>query len=242
MARAEIGRGEPGRQQMDDGSVPVHGSSRIGPPTHPLHEATAGQVADEVTARLRAGVDSWAVLARALGDADLQRAVSCAGTALVQALVDGGTLLIAGNGGSAAIASHIAAEFIGKCVHDREPLPAINLAESLSSVTAVGNDYGFDQVFRRGVAAHARPGDVLLAMSTSGSSPNVLAALELARERGVLTVALTGAHGHAMSGSADHLLAVPSVQTPRIQEVHLLWAHAWCEAVDHLANPHLASS
>lgn len=207
--------------------------------SHPLHEAGLQQVTDEVGARLNAGIDSWAYLAVALRDSDLQRQVQVAGIALVQALGNGGTLLVAGNGGSAAIASHIAAEFIGKCVHDREPLPAINLAESLSSVTAVGNDYGFDQIFRRGVAAHGRPGDVLLAMSTSGSIPNVLAALQLARERGLLTVALTGSAGTAMRESADHVLVVPSTQTPRIQEVHLLWAHAWCEAADRLANPHI---
>lgn len=226
---------------MEGTEVTTDNPASISAPSHahPLHDATRQQVADEVGARLDAGVDSWATLANLLRETDLQRTVQAAGTALVQALVDGGTLLLAGNGGSAAIASHIAAEFIGKCVYDREPLPAINLAESLSSVTAVGNDYGFEQIFRRGVAAHGRPGDVLLAMSTSGSSPNVLAALELARERGVLTVALTGSGGAAMHRSADHVLVVPSTRTPRIQEVHLLWAHAWCEAVDRLANPHL---
>lgn len=226
---------------MEGAEVMTDDRRSISAPTysHPLHEASPQQVKDEVGDRLTAGIDSWEALATALRDVDLQRAVQGAGTALVQALVNGGTLLVAGNGGSAAIASHIAAEFIGKCVYDREPLPAINLAESLSSVTAVGNDYGFDQIFRRGVAAHGRPGDVLLAMSTSGSSPNILAALELARERGLLTVALTGAGGTAMHASAEHLLVVPSTRTPRIQEVHLLWAHAWCEAVDRLANPHI---
>lgn len=224
-----------------EGKVMADDSSSISGPSysHPLHEASPQQVTDEVGARLDAGIESWAELATALRDEDLQQEVRVAGTALVQALVNGGTLLVAGNGGSAAIASHIAAEFIGKCVYDREPLPAINLAESLSSVTAVGNDYGFDQIFRRGVAAHGRPGDVLLAMSTSGSSPNVLAALELARERGLLTVALTGRAGTAMRGSAQHVLVVPSSEVPRIQEAHLLWAHAWCEAVDRLANPHI---
>ncbi|UIJ33833.1 SIS domain-containing protein [Allobranchiibius sp. GilTou73] len=164
---------------------------------HPLHEASEGDVRAAVHRRLGEGADAWAALAVALREPTLEGEVQAAGTALVQALVAGGTLLVAGNGGSAAIASHVAAEFIGKCIHDREPLPAVNLAESLSSVTAVGNDYGFDQIFRRGVAALGRRGDVLLAMSTSGTSPNVLQALLLARERGLLTVALTGAKGRA---------------------------------------------
>ncbi|HIZ98666.1 MAG TPA: SIS domain-containing protein, partial [Candidatus Janibacter merdipullorum] len=121
----------------------------------------------------------------------------------------------------------------GKCVQDRHPLPAISLAESHSSLTAIGNDYGFDQVFLRGVQAFGRPGDVLLAMSTSGTSPNIVAALEEARRRGVATILMTGAKGAGQADLADHLLVVPSEETPRIQEVHMLWAHAWCEAVDH---------
>ncbi|MBO1766580.1 MULTISPECIES: D-sedoheptulose-7-phosphate isomerase [Allobranchiibius] len=208
--------------------------------SHPLHEASEGDVRAAVHRRLGEGADAWAALAVALREPTLEGEVQAAGTALVQALVAGGTLLVAGNGGSAAIASHVAAEFIGKCIHDREPLPAVNLAESLSSVTAVGNDYGFDQIFRRGVAALGRRGDVLLAMSTSGTSPNVLQALLLARERGLLTVALTGAKGEGLRGAADHVLVVPSADTPRIQEVHMLWTHAWCEAVDVLANPESA--
>ncbi|MFC6713915.1 D-sedoheptulose-7-phosphate isomerase [Branchiibius cervicis] len=144
---------------------------------------------------------------------------------------------MAGNGGSAAIASHVAAEFIGKCVQDRAPLPALNLAESLSSVTAIANDYGYDQVFTRGILAHGRPGDVLLAMTTSGTSPNILAALDVAAQHGLLTIVLTGAKGEGLHGRADHVLVVPSDQTPRVQEVHMMWAHAWCEAVDALSQP-----
>ena len=186
-----------------------------------------------VTQQLDAGIAAWARLAQQVGEPRLRSSVDAAGRVVLEALRAGGTLLVAGNGGSAAIASHVAAEFLGKCVQDRHPLPAISLAESHSSLTAIGNDYGFDQVFLRGVQAFGRPGDVLLAMSTSGTSPNIVAALEEARRRGVATILMTGAKGAGQADLADHLLVVPSEETPRIQEVHMLWAHAWCEAVDH---------
>ena len=186
-----------------------------------------------VTQQLDAGIAAWARLAQQVGEPRLRSSVDAAGRVVLEALRAGGTLLVAGNGGSAAIASHVAAEFLGKCVQDRHPLPAISLAESHSSLTAIGNDYGFDQVFLRGVQAFGRPGDVLLAMSTSGTSPNIVAALEEARRRGVATILMTGAKGAGQGDLADHLLVVPSEETPRIQEVHMLWAHAWCEAVDH---------
>ena len=115
--------------------------------------------------------------------------------------------------------------------------PAINLAESLSSLTAIGNDYGYEQVFVRGVRGLGRPGDVYVAMSTSGRSPNIVASLEAARELGITTIAMTGAGGEHLRADVDHLLVVPSHETPRIQEVHMLWAHAWCEAVDELSQP-----
>ena len=173
---------------------------------------------------------AWTEMLPRLCAADLVQAVDAAGRSIAGALAAGGQLLIIGNGGSAAMSSHVAAEFAGKCVIDRDPLPAINLAESSTAVTAVGNDYGFDQIFVRGVRAHGRPGDVLLAMSTSGTSPNVLVALAAARSLGLTTILLAGES--ATEGVADHVLRAPSTYTPRIQEVHLLWAHAWCEGVD----------
>ena len=185
-----------------------------------------------VTQQLDEGIAAWAELARQVAEPTVREQVEAAGRVVVAALQSGHTLLVAGNGGSAAIASHVAAEFLGKCVHDRHPLPAISLAESHSSLTAIGNDYGFDQVFLRGVQAFGRPGDVFLAMSTSGTSPNVVAALAEARSRGLATILMTGSKGAGQADLADHLLVVPSSQTPRIQEVHMLWAHAWCEAVD----------
>lgn len=185
-----------------------------------------------VEQRHRGGVQEWAQLATALADPELVAAVESAGTALVAAMLRGHTLLVCGNGGSAAMSSHIAAEFLGKCIADRSPLPAVSLAESTSVVTAVGNDYGFDDVFVRGVEAFGRPGDVLLAMSTSGTSANVVRAARAAADRGLLTIAMTGHGGGELGRCCDHSLAVPSRSTPRIQEVHLLWAHTWCEAID----------
>lgn len=191
---------------------------------------------DLVARQLDAGIAAWATLAEQISAPELRSGVAAAGRVVVDALRAGGTLLVAGNGGSAAIASHVAAEFLGKCIQDRHPLPAISLAESHSSLTAIGNDYGFDQVFLRGVQAFGRPGDVLLAMSTSGTSPNVVAGLAEARRLGLATILMTGAKGAGQAGLADHLLVVPSSETPRIQEVHMLWAHAWCEAVDLAAQ------
>lgn len=202
------------------------------PDGHALHEVPPEQRAPAVADRQRLGLAAWAELARALAEPELVAQVDAAGTALLDALVGGGTLLVAGNGGSAAIASHVAAEFIGKCILNRAPLPAVNLAESLSSITAVANDYTYDDTFARGVAALGRPGDVLLAMTTSGTSRNILKAIDLAREQTMLTIVLTGAHGSGLAGRADHVLVVPSGETPRIQEAHMLWTHVWCEAVD----------
>lgn len=197
-----------------------------------MHDTTAEQRSSAMTRRQQKALSDWAVLSGALAEPGLVAQVNAAGSELLGSLAGGGTLLVAGNGGSAAIASHVAAELIGKCIFDRDPLPAINLAESLSSITAVANDYGFDEVFARGVRAHGRDGDVLLAMSTSGSSPNVLRALDAARERNLVTIAMTGERGRDLVGRADHVLVVPSHETPRIQEAHMLWAHMWCEAVD----------
>ena len=192
-----------------------------------MTESSGPTAVDKLYAGARA---AWSQILPRLDDPELVQAVNAAGRALMSALAEGHQLLILGNGGSAAMSSHVAAEFAGKCVIDREPLPAISLAESSTAVTAVGNDYGFDQVFVRGVRAHGREGDVLLAMSTSGTSPNVLAALEAASDRGMTTILLTGES--APEAGANHVLRAPCSYTPRIQEVHLLWCHAWCEGVD----------
>jgi D-sedoheptulose 7-phosphate isomerase len=194
-----------------------------------VSDRTAG---GHVTAQRTAAVEDWRRLADALSEPALVAAVDAAGQALIEALDAGRRLIVVGNGGSAAMSSHVAAEFAGKCVLDREPLPALALSDSSTAITAIGNDYGFEHVFSRGVRAHGGRGDVLLAMTTSGRSPNIVGALDTGRELGLVTIAMTGSGGALLTDRVDHLLVVPSDYTPRIQEVHLLWAHAWCEAVD----------
>lgn len=151
---------------------------------------------------------------------------------LVNALKSGNKALFFGNGGSAADAQHIAAEFVGRFGFDRPALPALALSVNSSCVTAIGNDYGFDQVFSRQVEALARPGDVAIGISTSGNSPNVLCALAKAKEIGLHTVGLTGGGGGRLRGAVDHCVCAPSNETPRIQECHILIAHIISELVE----------
>ena len=151
---------------------------------------------------------------------------------LVNALKSGNKVLFFGNGGSAADAQHIAAEFVGRFAFDRPALSALALSVDSSCVTAIGNDYGFDQVFSRQVEALARPGDVAIGISTSGNSPNVLCALAKAKEIGLHTVGLTGAGGGRLRGAVDHCICAPSNETPRIQECHILIAHIISELVE----------
>lgn len=148
------------------------------------------------------------------------------------AIAAGGKLLIAGNGGSAADAQHLAAEFVVRLVDDRAPLPAIALTTDSSILTACGNDYGFDQVFSRQVRALGRRGDVLLGISTSGNSPNVLAALEAAREAGLHTLGWTGEGGGRMAAYCDLLLAAPARITAIVQQLHITAAHVFCAKVE----------
>lgn len=147
-------------------------------------------------------------------------------------LAGGGKLLIAGNGGSAADAQHIAAELTGRFMRERKPLPAIALHANSSALTAIGNDYGYEQVFARELAAHARPGDVLLAISTSGGSKNILRAIEEAREKKVAVIGMTGESGGTMRTACDLCLCVPSKSTARIQEMHIMIGHTICELLE----------
>ena len=146
----------------------------------------------------------------------------------------GGTLLLFGNGGSAADAQHIAAEFVGRFNRDRTPLPALALTTDTSALTAIGNDYGFEQVFARQIRALGRPGDVVVAISTSGRSPNILAGVEAARERGLTTIGLTGGGGDLLAGLVDIAIVVPSANTARVQECHITLGHILCEIVETL--------
>lgn len=151
---------------------------------------------------------------------------------LGEAFRAGGTLLMCGNGGSACDAMHIAGEFVGRFKKERKGLPAIALPADSGIVTAIGNDYGFERIFARQVEAYGRAGDVLIALSTSGGSANVLAALSAARAQGLFTVLMTGESGRTRAGVADLLLAVPSRDTARIQETHLLALHVLAEEVE----------
>jgi phosphoheptose isomerase len=151
---------------------------------------------------------------------------------LAATLHTGGRLLTAGNGGSAAQAQHLVAELVGKLDRDRPPLSAIALSAETCGLTAIGNDYGFEQVFARQVTAHARPGDVVILLSTSGGSPNVLAAGEAARTSGAHLWAMTGAVPNPLAGLCDDALAVPSQDTQVVQEVHLVAVHLLCARLD----------
>jgi D-sedoheptulose 7-phosphate isomerase len=155
-----------------------------------------------------------------------------AGEMIARSLASGGTVLLFGNGGSAADASHIAAELLGRFQRERRALPAVALADSQSTLTAIANDYGFEHVFARQIEALGRAGDVAIAISTSGASANVLAGARAARERGLATIALTGAAGQELQAAVDVCIAVASTTTARIQEGHILVAHLLCELVD----------
>ena len=151
---------------------------------------------------------------------------------IVETLEEGGKVLLCGNGGSAADAQHIAAELTGRFKKERRGLPAIALTTDTSALTAIGNDYGYDRVFVRQVEALAQKGDLLLGISTSGNSANVLLALELAREMECRTLGLSGRDGGRMSGHCDLNLIVPSDDTARIQEMHIMIGHILCQQVD----------
>jgi D-sedoheptulose 7-phosphate isomerase len=161
---------------------------------------------------------------------DVDRVVSV----IARSLAEGGTLLVCGNGGSAADAQHIVAELTGRFFRDRRPLRALALHANSSSLTAIGNDYGYDLVFAREVQAHGRRGDVLLAISTSGNSPNIVRAIRVARDQGMSIIGMTGEGGGRMRAECDICLRVPSSSTPRIQECHILVGHAICELLEQI--------
>lgn len=158
--------------------------------------------------------------------------VAAACEALADTLAAGGTVLLCGNGGSAADAQHLAAELTGRFVEDRRPLPAVALTTDTSALTAIANDYGYDRVFARQVQALGRKGDLLVAISTSGRSASVLQAVTAARQRGMRTVGLTGGDGGALAAAVDVAVVVPTTTTARIQETHITIAHIACEVVE----------
>ena len=153
---------------------------------------------------------------------------------VVKSFKANGKLMLMGNGGSAADAQHIAAEFINRFEIERPPLPALALTTDTSNLTSIGNDYSFDQVFSKQVRALGRKGDVLLGLSTSGNSANVIKAIETARAMSIKTVVLTGKDGGKLAGAADLNINVEATRTARIQEVHITICHILCELVDHM--------
>jgi D-sedoheptulose 7-phosphate isomerase len=157
------------------------------------------------------------------------------GERLSAVLKAGGRILVFGNGGSAADAQHFAGELVGRFLRERAALPALALTTDPSVMTAIGNDFGYAQVFKRQLEAHGRAGDAAVGITTSGRSENVLAAFSAARERGLLTVALTGSGGARLKGVVDYLIDVPHDDTPRIQEVHGLVVHLLCQIIEEAA-------
>ncbi|HEY3026194.1 MAG TPA: D-sedoheptulose 7-phosphate isomerase [Pyrinomonadaceae bacterium] len=173
---------------------------------------------------------------RVMGDVmhDGLPAIQRAGDLICRALESGNKILICGNGGSAADAQHIAAELVGRYEEERRGWPAIALTTDTSALTALANDYGYEQVFARQVQALASSGDVLIAISTSGNSPNILAAVKQAKDLACVTIALTGAGGGQLASICDAAVVVPSDRTSRVQEAHITIGHLWCELVDKM--------
>jgi len=187
------------------------------------------QSEDPIAAHLKL---SLAALERATQDAAMLAVARKIAQVIIAALRSGNKLLIVGNGGSAADAQHIAAEIVGRYRQDRPAYAAIALTTDTSALTAIANDYGFEQIFARQVEGLGQRGDVLLALSTSGRSPNILAALRAGRERGLVTVGFTGAKGKTLAAHCDHLLVAPSDDTPVVQQIYLAVAHGICDEVE----------
>jgi D-sedoheptulose 7-phosphate isomerase len=175
---------------------------------------------------------SLTVKQRLLSSAEVVSTIAKVCEIVVGALDDGCKLLLFGNGGSAADAQHIAAELVGRFAFDRPALPALALSVNTSCVTAIGNDYGFDRVFSRQIEALGRRGDVAIGISTSGNSPNVLLGVSAARNMGLHTIGLTNQTGGKLKEAVDHCICVPSDETPRIQECHILIGHIIAELVE----------
>jgi D-sedoheptulose 7-phosphate isomerase len=167
-----------------------------------------------------------------LRDTKLISTVSAVSKLLIDAFKSQNKVILFGNGGSAADAQHIAAEFVGRFAFNRAALPALALNVNTSCITAIGNDYGFDQVFSRQIEALGRAGDVAIGISTSGNSTNVIQAVSVARQMGLRTVGFSGGNGSRLKAAVDHCICIPSNETPRIQECHILIGHIISELVE----------
>lgn len=187
---------------------------------------------------VNAALERHMLAAQALqADMVLLAEVAALAQAVIDALDKRGTVFFAGNGGSFADAQHIVAEFVGRYLQEREGLPAVCLGVNSSTLTAVANDYGYDTVFARELRAMAHPGDVFVALSTSGNSPNIIAACKVAHEIGLHTWCITGQSGGALREAGERIIAVPSNETASIQEMHILIGHIICACIDaHIVN------
>lgn len=194
---------------------------------------TTGPIQDYLT-------KSRDVVQEAIDDPAFAAAVAAIVERVAGALAGGNKLLLCGNGGSAADAQHIAGEFLSRLNYDRAPAAAIALTTDSSVLTAIGNDYGYERVFERQVLGLGRPGDVLIALSTSGRSPNILRALDAARGHGLATIGFTGKHGGAMPARCDLCLRAPSDSTPLIQQIHITAGHIVCGLVEERLFPRVA--
>ena len=187
-----------------------------------------------IAGQLRETADTLRVMSE---DASLHAAIGAVAAACIAALRQGNKILLAGNGGSASDAQHLAGELISRFHYDRPGLPAFSLSTDTSVLTAIGNDYGYENLFARQIEAIGNAGDVFIGISTSGRSPNIVKALQVARAKGVLTVGLTGHGGGQMPALCDHCLRVPSDSTPRIQEGHIAIGHTICMLIEQQIFP-----
>ncbi|WP_223190631.1 D-sedoheptulose-7-phosphate isomerase [Nonomuraea terrae] len=203
-------------------ATPTAPAPATAPDAHPAAGSASALLASHVEGHLAA----------ARGMSALLPAVEAVADVLIETFTRGGTVYTLGNGGSAADAQHLTGELIGHYKRDRRPLPTVTLTTDATVMTCIANDYAYEDVFARQVRALARPGDVVAAFTTSGNSPNVVAALEAARTNGAVTVLFGGGDGGAAAKHADHLLLAPSAETPRIQEIHTLMLHMISEKVD----------
>ena len=177
-------------------------------------------------------LESQRLMATMVTDESLLQQIEAAALACIECMQAGGKILLAGNGGSAADAQHIAGEFVSRFAFDRPGLPAMALTVDTSILTAIGNDYGYDKLFSRQVQANGNQGDVFIGYSTSGASPNILRAFEVARDKKLVCIGLTGNHGGQMTELCDFLLEIPSGDTPKIQEGHSVVGHILCGLVE----------
>jgi D-sedoheptulose 7-phosphate isomerase len=187
---------------------------------------------------LRDRIDtSAAIKQRVTGDPALMSALAGITTVLVRCMEHGGTVFFCGNGGSSADAEHLSAELLGRFQYDRPSMSSYCLASNTAAITAIGNDYSYDLTFARPLAGLGRKGDVLVALSTSGNSPNVVRAVETATEMEIVSVAFTGADGGKLASVADYTFRVPSSETARVQECHMVVGHTICEIVEAEVHP-----